>query len=206
LLTLDVERVKFVSHYKYLGIVLDIELWDDKDIQKQLRYQYYAINKTRASFSRCSNTVKNALFHSFCTSMYASQFGVISGRHTSTECVWPRDRVQGGRGDTVACNYGCRTPYNLSLWAIVSSYQVQCNISTIEALLRKNVYIFLEQCKKSNNVWLPALMQNHIAYTNICPYSLNNTIAFYFVIECSDVRVLVWWRVQATTHSYFTRP
>jgi len=39
LLTLGVPRVKYVSHYKDLGIVRDIELSDDKDIQTQLRYQ-----------------------------------------------------------------------------------------------------------------------------------------------------------------------
>ena len=51
LLTLSVLTVKSVyyKHYKYLGIVLDIELSDDKDIQRQLRYQYYPL--MRASFS-----------------------------------------------------------------------------------------------------------------------------------------------------------
>jgi len=45
------QHVKSVDHCKYLGIVLDIELSDDKDIQRQLRYQYCAANKLRASFS-----------------------------------------------------------------------------------------------------------------------------------------------------------
>ena len=61
-----------VDQYKCLGILLDIELSDDKDYQRQLRYQYYAANKLRASFSR-SNAVKNVLFRSFCTPMYAFQ-------------------------------------------------------------------------------------------------------------------------------------
>jgi len=34
--TLGMQRVKSVSHYKHLGIVLDIEFSDDKDIQRQL--------------------------------------------------------------------------------------------------------------------------------------------------------------------------
>jgi len=55
-----------------LGIVLDIELSDDKDIQRQMRYQYEAVNKLRASFSRCSNAVKNVFIRSFCRFMYAS--------------------------------------------------------------------------------------------------------------------------------------
>jgi len=58
LLTLSVLKVKYISRYKYLGIVLDIELSDDKDIQRQMRYQYEAVNKRRVSFSRCSNPVK----------------------------------------------------------------------------------------------------------------------------------------------------
>jgi len=66
LLTLDGQNVKSVNHYKYLGIVLDTELPDDKDIQRQLRHQYCAANNLRASFSQCSNAVKNVLFRSFC--------------------------------------------------------------------------------------------------------------------------------------------
>ena len=50
-LTLGVLKVKSVSCYKYLRIVLDIELSDDKDIQRQMGYQYEAVNKLRASFS-----------------------------------------------------------------------------------------------------------------------------------------------------------
>jgi len=42
LLTLGGQNVKSVIQYKYLGIVSDTELSDDKDIQRQLRYQYYA--------------------------------------------------------------------------------------------------------------------------------------------------------------------
>jgi len=40
LLTLGVLTVKLISHYKYLWIVLHIEISDDKDIQRQLRYQF----------------------------------------------------------------------------------------------------------------------------------------------------------------------
>jgi len=49
--------LKSVGQYKNPRIVLDTELSDDKDIQRQMRYQYCAANKLRASFSRCSNAV-----------------------------------------------------------------------------------------------------------------------------------------------------
>jgi len=35
-----------------------------------------------------------------------------------------------------------------------------------EALLRKNKYLFLERCRKSNNVWLRALMQSNCLYSS----------------------------------------
>jgi len=59
LLTLGGQNVKCVNQYKYLEVVLDTELLDDKDIQRQLRYQYCAANKLGVSFSRCSNAIKN---------------------------------------------------------------------------------------------------------------------------------------------------
>ena len=40
LLNVGGQYVKPVDQCQYLGIVLDTELSDDKDIQRQLRYQY----------------------------------------------------------------------------------------------------------------------------------------------------------------------
>jgi len=51
--------------------------------------------------------------------------------------------------------------------ASVSNHQVQCNIPTFEALLRKYTYLFLERCRKSNNVWLRALMQSDCLYSSL---------------------------------------
>ena len=146
-LKLGGQYVNSVDQYKYLGIVLDTELSDDKDIQRQLRYQYCAANKLRASFSRCSNAVKNVIFRSFCMPMDASQL-CGNFRKSCMQRLW------------VAYNFGCRALYNLPWGASVSSHQVQCNIPTFEALPRKYKYLFLERCRKSNNVWSRALMQS----------------------------------------------
>ena len=164
-LKLGGQYVKSVDQYNYLGISLDTELSDDKDIQRQLRYQYCAANKLRASFSRCSNA-DNVLFRSFCTPMYASQLW-CNFRKSCMQRLW------------AAYNFGCRALYNLPWRASVSSHQVQYKIPTFEALLRKCKYLFLERCRKSNNVWLRALMQSDCTRH----YSLNTIIAFYSVIE-----------------------
>ena len=34
---------------------------------------------------------------------------------------------------------------------VVMTHQVQCNIPTFEAVLRKNMNLFLERCRRSNN-------------------------------------------------------
>jgi len=153
-LKLGGQYVKSVDQYKYLRILLDTELSDDKDIRRQLRYQYCAANKLRASFSRCSNAVKNVFLRSFCTPMYASQ-------------LWCNFRKSCMQRLRVACNFGCRALYNLPWRASVSSHQVQCNIPSFEALLRKYKYLFLARCKKSNNVWLRALMQSDCLYSSL---------------------------------------
>ena len=49
--------------------------------------------------------------------------------------------------------------------------QVQSNIRPLEALLRKNVYLFLERWKKSNNTWLRALMQSDCLYSSFEHYN-----------------------------------
>jgi len=48
LLTLGVQRVKYVSHYKYLVILLDIKLSDGRNIQRKLQ-DNYAVNKLRCA-------------------------------------------------------------------------------------------------------------------------------------------------------------
>ena len=156
-LTLGGQSVKSVNHYKYLGILLDTELSDDRDIQRQLRYQYCAANKLRVSFSQCSNAVKNVLFRSFCTLMHASQ-------------LWCNFRKSCMQRLHVAYNFGCKALHNLPWRVSFNIHQVQYNIptfealciptSTFEALIWKYKYLFLERCRKSNNVWLRDLMHS----------------------------------------------
>jgi len=123
-LKLGGQYLKSVDQYIYLGILLDTEFSDDKDIQRQLRYQYCAAKMLRASFCRCSNAVKNVRFRSFCTPMYASQ-------------LWCNFRKSCMQRLRVAYNFGCRALYNLPWRASVRSHQVQCNIPTFEVLLHK---------------------------------------------------------------------
>ena len=86
--------------------------------------------------------------------MYASQLW----RNFREACMW---RLR------VAYDFGCKALYNLPWRASVSGHQVQCSIPTLEALLRKNTYLFFERCRKSNNVWLRALMKSDYLYSSL---------------------------------------
>ena len=85
-LTLCDQNIKSVTQVKYLGIVVDAELADDKDIMRQPRYQYCAANKLRSSFSKSTVAVKNVLFLLFCTSIHP-HYGVISRKLQCNVCA-----------------------------------------------------------------------------------------------------------------------
>ena len=174
LLTLGGQNIKYVNHYRYLGVYWILSSQMTKDIQRQLRYQYCAANKLRTSSSRCSNAVENVLLHSFATSMYASQFW----------CNFRKSCMQRLR---VAYSFGCRALCNLLWWASVSSHQVQCNIPTFEVLLQKNVYLLLERCRKSDNVWLCTLMQSDYLYSSLFFEHYNRILLCDWVLGCYSV-------------------
>jgi len=66
----------------------------------------------------------------------------------------------------VAYNFGCRALYNLPWRASVSSHD-SCNIPTFEALLRKNMHLFLERCKRSNNVMVACFDAVRLLYSSL---------------------------------------
>jgi len=74
-------------------------------------------------------------------------YSVISRSDAYRDCMW-------------------RTILDAGL-ASVSNHQVQCSIPTFEELLRKYTYLFLKRCRKSNNVWLRALMQSDGLYLSL---------------------------------------
>jgi len=92
----------------------------------------------------------------------------------------------------IACGikFSCRTPYNPHWRASVSSHQVQCNIPIFEALLRKYTYLFLERCRKSNNIWLRALMQSDCLYSSVFFEHYNRTLLCEWVIELCSIRLI----------------
>ena len=141
-----------------------------------LARNFWAINRQLLELETCSNPLRiQQVFQSKSKKTIFGFGGRFSGGDvTKRTCfgnfshllpvLGPNALTQRLR---VAYNFGCRALYNLPWRASVSSHQVQCKIPTFEALLRKYKYLFLERCRKSNNVWLRALMQSDCLYSSL---------------------------------------
>jgi len=84
------------------------------------------------------------------------KYGGISESYACKDCVWP-----------IILDAELYAPCPGERVLVAMTRQVQCNIPTFEALLRKNMFLFLERCRRSNNVWLPALMQSDCLYSTL---------------------------------------
>ena len=104
-------------------------------------------------------------------------YGAISGSHACRDCGWHIILVA---ELYTAC------PAERS----VSSHQVQCNIPTFEALLRKYKHLFLERCRKSNNIRLRALMQSDCLYLSLFFEHYHRILLCELVIELCSVRLI----------------
>ena len=86
------------------------------------------------------------------------KYGGSSESHACKDCMWP-----------IILDAELYTSCPGERLLVVMTHQVQCtsDIPTFQALLRKNMYLFLERCRRSNNVWLPALMQLDCLYSSL---------------------------------------
>ena len=123
-----------------------------------------------------------------------NKYGGISESHACKDCVWPI--ILDAEPNTT-----CPGERVLE----VMTHQVQCtgDIPTFEALSRKNMwaYLFLERCRRSNNIWLPALTRSDCLYSSLFFEHYNRILLCDWVLEhCS---VCLFEGVHVTMHWYF---
>ena len=128
--------IRFVKTVKYLGVYLDSSLADENDINRQVRSLYCTANKLKQNFIRCSSSVKNILFRSYCMTFYASQ-------------VWCNYRPSSLKRLRVAYNDSFRILHCLPRYTSAREQQVLYNITIFDALLRKYMYSFVSRCFQS---------------------------------------------------------
>ena len=189
LLKLGGQYIKSVDQYKYLGIALDTELSDDKDIQRQLQYQYCAATSCEPLFPVFQMQLKTYFFVPFVRPCMHLNYGVISGSHACRDCEWHI--------------------------ILVAELYTTCPGERVLVATKFNVtFLPLRHCYVNTSTYFSKNAENLITYGYVlwCSqivcirhYSLNTIIAFYSVIEWSNFAVSVWsMACQATTLSHFT--
>ena len=151
MLCLNNTKIKIVNEVKYLGFVLDSYLRDDCDIKRQTRAVYCIANKLRSNFYLRSKHVNNVLYRSYCMPMHGCQLWCDFYSYTY-------NRIR------VAYNNAYRILYNISRSSSVRSHQVQDNITTFDALIRKRQYSFLSRCNKTRNNYIESLTSSDVLF------------------------------------------
>jgi len=63
---------------------------------------------------------------------------------------------------------------------------------TLEALYLRNMYLFLERCRKSNNVWLRVLMQSDCLYSSLFFEHYNRILLVLLCLLCRLCVCTLW--------------
>ena len=160
---LDGRCIKFVNLVKYLGVLITNDLFDDLDINRHLRYLYCVGNTLRSKFHNCSSQVKNALFRSYCMSMYSVH-------------LWCKFKISCLNRVRIAYNNSFRILHNIRRQESARTRQIQSNIKTFDALIRNYLYSFLKRCNNSSNAYISCLMSSDALYKYIFWINYNNTL------------------------------
>ena len=130
--------MKTETSYKYLGHIIDNNLNDNKDIERQLRNFYGKSNMLLRTFSSCSYAVKLQLFMSYCGSMY-------------TAFLWCDFTKRQYRQLEVAYNNVFRRLMGYDKYCSASGMFVENRTDGFDARVRKLVYGFRERLDISDN-------------------------------------------------------
>ena len=150
-LLMDNSEISFVQSVKYLGLHISSDLTDDIDIQRQVKSLHCSANKLKQQFSKCSLEVKNYLFKHFCMPFYGSH-------------LWCNYRKYNFSRLRVAYNDSYRILHHIPRCVSASNHQVQSNIDTLDALIRKYIFSFTNRCINSQNIFIMSLMSSDLWY------------------------------------------
>ena len=142
-----------VSMYKYLGHCINDELSDDDDMTRQRNKIYAQGNALIRKFYMCTENVKIALFKSYCTTLY-------------TSTLWYKYRRESLRKLCVAYNNIFRKLTHQARDCSASQMFVSRQLPTCKMLIRRNVYGFMLNVQKSNNLILNSIVHCDILFTS----------------------------------------
>ena len=134
---LNAHLLRWVTKYKYLGILLTDDLSDDCNMLRQRGICYARSNSLIRNFSLCSPNVKVKLFKAFCCIMYCCQ-------------IWSQYKKDTARKLQVGYNHAFRRIMKYDRTCSASGMFVANGVMSFNELWRKSVYNFKQRVTKSN--------------------------------------------------------
>ena len=139
------ETLKYVNSVKYLGHVICSNLYDNDDIDRQVKSVYIRGNTLFRKFNKCEDEVKCKLFQAYCTNLYCSSLWC-------TFTLVSMDRLR------VAYNNTFRLLLNLPRWCSASGMFSLTSVPSFSAIMRRHKYSLLNRLQQSSNLFVSALM------------------------------------------------
>lgn len=145
---LNNQSFSYIEKTKYLGVILSSNgLCDEEDIKRHVRTLYRQGNMLVKRFKSCSVDVKNFIFKTYCSSIYCGQ-------------LWSNYRKSTFKRIIVAYNDIYRHLFNIRRGESMSAIYVHNGIDSVNVLLRKLIYGFIQRLQSSENVLVTSLIEN----------------------------------------------
>ena len=139
--------------YTYLSHCINDELSDDDDMTRQHNMVYEQGNALIRKFYMCAENVNIVLFKSYCTTLY-------------TSTLWCKYRPESLQKLCVAYNNIFRKLTHQARDCSASHMFVSQQLPTRKMLIRRNVYGFMLNVQKSNNLILNRIVHCDILFTS----------------------------------------
>jgi hypothetical protein len=147
-ISLNGNELKNVCTFKYLGHVINSDLNDDEDIERERRAMAVRSNMLARRFTRCTVEVKITLFKAFCQTFYSSGLWVSYSRR-----AYNTIRVQ--------YNNAFRTLLRLPRFCSASGMFADAQVDGFHAIMRKKASSIVCRMRASGNSILRTITARH---------------------------------------------
>jgi len=162
---LNNKGLDWVNEHKYLGIFINSNFSDVRDIKRQMRATYCRGNVIISKFRKCNDDVKIQLFKSFCSNMYCSHLWSVYSKN-----VYRRLHV--------AYNNIFRSLMHIDRRQSISKAFIDNNVDSFSVLIRKQIVGFRKRILLSDNVLIQTCISSHFHLYNSKINTNWQTIAF----------------------------
>ena len=143
-------ELKFVSEYKYLGLMMSDNSSDNLEIQQQYRLLCCRANSLIRKFGMCSYQVKRFLFMTYCSSVYCCHLWRVYSASVLNKFK-------------VCLNNAARMFFGYDKFCSASAMYVCEGIDNFDVMFRKASWGFVQRIRASENRIINALVSSDVS-------------------------------------------